>query len=330
VLDRRDFLKASIVAAAAFRSAQAMPGDKFRWACTSGMFRNLEGQPDSTLKMISDYGFQGVEATLLLEQSCGSAKELKNRMDKYDIACANYWGGGDYYNPKNPEAVRATVADNIALARDHVAVCGGRVLKVNLTWRDLAAHPIPNWWTTEEMSVLAKTLNEIGKGCHDAGVRFTFHPHNWTLIDTDYAEVKRIMDLTDPRYVFMVADTAHLSLGGTDPIRFVNDWFPRIGDVHLKDVIVKYSPAKSGWKGPAPSKEEHARDNLYKQLGTGGVDFAGFIGALRSHGYDGWVSLDFDPLRPGEGTIQDNMAFRRKYLIENLHASLGDMKDSNQ
>jgi inosose dehydratase len=209
-------------------------------------------------------------------------------------------------------------------------VCGGRVLKVNLTWRDLAAHPIPNWWTTEEMSVLAKTLNEIGKGCHDAGVRFTFHPHNWTLIDTDYAEVKRIMDLTDPRYVFMVADTAHLSLGGTDPIRFVNDWFPRIGDVHLKDVIVKYSPAKSGWKGPAPSKEEHARDNLYKQLGTGGVDFAGFIGALRSHGYDGWVSLDFDPLRPGEGTIQDNMAFRRKYLIENLHASLGDMKDSNQ
>jgi hypothetical protein len=39
-----------------------MPGDKFRWACTSGMFRNMDGQPDSTLKTISDYGFQGVEA----------------------------------------------------------------------------------------------------------------------------------------------------------------------------------------------------------------------------------------------------------------------------
>jgi sugar phosphate isomerase/epimerase len=322
MLNRRDFLKASIAAAAAFRTAQAMPGDKFRWACTSGMFRNMGGQPNYTLKTISDYGFQGVEATLDLEKTCGSAKELKSRMDKYDIACANYWGGGDYYNPKNPEAVRATVADNIALAKDHVAVCGGRVLKVNLTWRDLAAHPVPNWWTTEEMSVLAKTLNEIGKGCHDAGVRFAFHPHNWTLIDTDYAEVKRIMDLTDPRYVFMVADTAHLSLGGTDPIKFVNDWFPRIGDVHLKDVIVKYSPAKSGWKGPAPSREEHVRDNLYKQLGTGGVDFAGFIAALRRQGYNGWVSLDFDPLRPGDGTIPENMEFRRKYVIQKLQASL--------
>ncbi len=329
MLHRRNFLKASIGAAAAFRAAQAMPGDKFRWACTSGMFRVMDGQPDSTLKMISDYGFQGVEASMLLEKSCGSAKELKTRMDKYNVACANYWGGGDYYDPQNPAAVRATVADNIALARDHIAVCGGHVLKVNLTNRDLAAHPAPNWWTTEEMSVLAKTLNEIGKGCMDAGVKFTFHPHNWTLIDTNSAEVKRIMDLTDPRYVFLVADTAHLSLGGTDPIKFVNDWFPRIADVHLKDVIVKYSPAKSGWKGPAPSKEEHARDNLYKQLGTGGVDFSGFIAALRSRGYDGWVSLDYDPVRPGDGTIQENMAFRRKYVIENLRASLGDMKAGN-
>jgi len=329
MLNRRSFLKASIAAAAAFRNAYAMPGDKFRWACTSGMFRNMDGQPDSTLQTISEYGFQGVEASLDLEKTCGSTKELKRRMDKYDIACANYWGWGDYYNPLKPEAVRATVADNIALAKDHVAVCGGRVLKVNLSWRDMAAHPVPNWWTTEEMGVLAKTLNEIGKGCHDAGVRFSFHPHNWTLIDTDYAEVRRIMDLTDPRYVFMVADTAHLSLGGTDPIRFVNDWFPRIGDVHLKDVMVKYSPAKSGWKGPAPSRAEHERDNLYKQLGTGGVDFAGFIAALRHHGYDGWVSLDYDPVRPGDRTIPENMAFRRNYVIEKLRASLRPAKGGN-
>jgi sugar phosphate isomerase/epimerase len=93
--------------------------------------------------------------------------------------------------------------------------------------------------------------------------------------------------------------------------------------------IVKYSPAKSGWKGPAPSKAEHERDNLYKQLGTGGVDFAGFIAALRSHGYDGWVSLDFDPVRPGDRTIPENMAFRRNYVIEKLRASLRPAKGGN-
>ena len=85
---------------------------------------------------------------------------------------------------------------------------------------------------------------------------------------------------------------------------------------------MKYSPAKSGWKGPAPSKEEHARDNLYKPFGTGGVDFVGFLGALRAKGYDRWVSLDFDPPRPNEGSLDENMKFRRKYVIETLHGSL--------
>jgi inosose dehydratase len=322
MMHRRDFVRAGIGAAVAFRAAHAMSGDKFRWSCTSGMFRKMDGQPDATLKTISENGFQGVEASMLLEQSAGSAKELKARMDKYNVACANYWGGGNYFDPKNPDKVAATVADNIGLAKDHIAVCGGHVLKVNLTMRDLSVYPSPHWASTEQLGVLAKTLNEIGKGCMDAGVKFAFHPHNWTLVDTTGNEVKRIMDLTDPKYVFMVADTAHLSLGGTDPIKFVNEWYPRIADVHLKDVILKYSPAKSGWKGPAPSKEEHARDNLYKEFGTGGVDFTGFMATLRSHGYDGWVTLDFDPPRPNEGTIQDLMVARRKYVTETLHASL--------
>jgi len=62
--------------------------------------------------------------------------------------------------------------------------------------------------------------------------------------------------------------------------------------------------------------------NLYKSFGAGGVDFAGFIQALRDKGYDSWVSLDFDPLRPGEGEIEGTMSMRRKYLMENLKATL--------
>jgi inosose dehydratase len=322
MLQRREFLRAGIAAAVAFRTAYAMAGDKFRWACTSGMFSKLDGQPDSTLKMVSENGFHGVEASIALENAAGSARELKSRMDKYNVACANYWGTGEYFNAQDPAKVRATIENNIGLAKDHISVCGGHVLKVNLSWRDMNLYPNPHWATTEQLGVLAKTLNEIGKGCMDSGVKFAFHPHNWTLVDTTGDEVKRIMDLTDPKYVFMVADTAHLSLGGTDPIKFVNDWYPRIADVHLKDVIVKYSPAKSGWKGPAPSREEHVRDNLYKEFGTGGVDFPGFMATLRSHGYDGWVSLDFDAPRPNEGLLTDKMVARRKYVVDTLHASL--------
>jgi len=332
MLNRRQFFGTSIGAAAlssAAIRAFGMPGDKFRWACTSGMFRPLPNQPDDTLKMLSDYGYQGIEASMFLEDACkGGVQEFKSKLEKYKIALSNYWGGGDYLDPANPGKVRATIENNITLARDHIAVCGGSHLKVNLTMRDMKAHPVPGWWTADDLSALAKTLNEIGKGCAEVGVKFCVHPHNWTLLDPypPGNEVKRIMDATDPKYVFLVADTAHLSLGGTDPVKFVNDWFPRIGNIHLKDVIVKYSPAKSGWKGPAPTREEHQKDNLYKQFGTGGVDFVGLLGVLRKRGYDQWAGLDFDPPRPGEGTITENMDFRRKYLLETLHANLNPQR----
>jgi hypothetical protein len=133
--------------------------------------------------MLADYGSQGIEASIQLKRAYGSAKELQARMDKYHIACANPLGGGDYYDRANRAKVRATVEDNIGLARAHIAICGGHCLRVNLTMRDLTAHPVPGGWTTEEMGVLAKTLNEIGKGCRDASVKFAMHPHNWTLID---------------------------------------------------------------------------------------------------------------------------------------------------
>ena len=52
------------------------------------------------------------------------------------------------------------------------------------------------------------------------------------------------------------------------------------------------------------------------------MDFVAFLGALRKKGYDQWVSLDFDAPRPGEGTLTENMDFRRKYILETLHGSL--------
>jgi hypothetical protein len=43
---------------------------------------------------------------------------------------------------------------------------------------------------------------------------------------------------------------------------------------------------------------------------------------LRDGGYDSWIALDFDPLRPGEGDIDTNMAARKKYLVNELKATL--------
>ena len=66
----------------------------------------------------------------------------------------------------------------------------------------------------------------------------------------------------------------------------------------------------------------HNRVNLYKRLGTGGVDFPAFFAVLRERQYAGWVTLDFDAPRPGEGTVEQDMNRHKKYLLETLHAKL--------
>ena len=174
--------------------------------------------------------------------------------------------------------------------------------------------------SAENGKILARNLNEVGKRTMDAGIKFAFHPHAWTLVERQ-PELDMMMELTDPKYVYLVLDTGHATLGGIDPVKTLRDYYSRVASVHLKDAEAKYSTAK-GWRGPAPSQEEHNRVNLYKRLGSGGVDFVAFFEELRRRNYDGWVTMDFDMPRPGEGTVEEDMNRHKKYLTETLKGSL--------
>jgi inosose dehydratase len=178
----------------------------------------------------------------------------------------------------------------------------------------------PENLSLENGKILAKHLNEVGKRTAEAGIKFAFHPHAWTLVERQ-PELDMMMELTDPKLVYLVLDTGHATLGGIDPVKVLRDYYPRVASIHLKDAEAKYNTAR-GWKGPAPSEEEHNRVNLYKRLGAGGVDFPAFFRILREKGYDGWVTLDFDAPRPGEGTVEQDMNSHKKYLVETLRADL--------
>ena len=210
--------------------------------------------------------------------------------------------------------LQETIESNTARAR-FVAHFGCTHLKVNLSKRISADNLSP-----ANAKTLARNLNEVGRRTADAGIRFAFHPHAWTLVERQ-PELDMVMEMTDPKLVSLVLDTGHATLGGIDPVKCLRDYYSRIAAIHLKDAEAKYNTA-GGWKGPAPSEEEHNRVNLYKRLGAGGVDFPAFFRVLRERSYDGWVTLDFDAPRPGEGTVEQDMNAHKKYLLETLHADL--------
>jgi inosose dehydratase len=235
-------------------------------------------------------------------------------------------GGGDYFNA---DKVRETIKSNIAIARDLIAPCGGKHLKVVMNLRRDAPNQIypgtvdfngPNRLTAEQWKGFAKTLNEIGRGTMDAGVKFAIHPHIWSLVQSQQ-ELERLLELTDPKLVYIIPDTAHIALAGMDPVQILRDHWSRVAAVHFKDCDPKYRYDR-GWRGPAPSQNEHRQVNLYLNFGAGGVDFPACMQVLRERNYDGWISLDFDSPRPGEPSIKESMELRRKYLLGTLHATL--------
>jgi inosose dehydratase len=236
---------------------------------------------------------------------------FKNVLDASGLALCTVGSGGQYLDAAR---VQETIQSNADRAK-YVAYFGCKHLKVNLSQRVSSAN-----LSAENGKILARNLNEVGKRTMDHGIKFAFHPHAWTLVERQ-PELDMMMELTDPKFVFLVLDTGHATLGGIDPVKALRDYYSRVASIHLKDAEAKYNTAR-GWRGPAPSEEEHKQVNLYKRLGSGGVDFVALFDELRKRSYDGWVTMDFDMPRPGEGTVEEDMNRHKAFLTGTLKGQL--------
>ena len=276
-------------------------------------FRTTPPHPETGIKMAARYGYHGLEPFQddMPQYLTQPPEVFKKLLDESGLALCTVGSGGQYLDRTK---LQETIDSNEARAR-YIAHFGCKHLKVNLSRR-----VGPENLSLANAKILARNLNEVGKRTAGAGIKFAFHPHAWTLVERQ-PELDMMMEMTDPKLVYLVLDTGHATLGGIDPLRCLREHYSRIAAIHLKDAEAKYNTA-NGWKGPAPSEEEHNRVNLYKRLGSGGVDFPAVFRILRERNYDGWVTLDFDAPRPGEGTVVDDMNRHKKYLVETLHATL--------
>ena len=140
---------------------------------------------------------------------------------------------GQSTNFIDPDQIPKTMADHIAFCRDFLQPLGCDHWKINMGARP-AGGP-----SEEQLKRLANTLNELGAKTIAMGVRLSPHPHIWGPLERE-KDMRWVMDHTDPKYVWMTADTGHLVLGGGDPVQIISDYFPRVSEIHLKDTYAKY------------------------------------------------------------------------------------------
>ena len=331
-LRRREFLSSALaVTGMALASgmgicrAVAHPNSAIRYAISGQMWMGdgINGKPwpgniEEGVKETARMGLDGIEPFRNhIVKYLDNPLAFKAQLDAAGIAMASCSNGGRGMSTNfiDPAKTPQTITDHVTFARDFIRVFGCTAFKFNMGGR-----PADGVMREEHIQALSSTLNAIDKQTIEFGIRAAPHPHLWGPMERE-PEVRRVMELTDPRYVWLTTDTAHLTLGGMDPLKIMSDYFPRIAEVHYKDCDPKY---RGNTK--SPTQADHWKSSLYLNLGAGGVDLPAIHKMLLARRYRGWISLDYDAPRPGDGTgtIEDNIIANKKYLVDVLHVnSLG-------
>lgn len=98
-----------------------------------------------------------------------------------------------------------------------------------------------------ELKVMADYLNEIGRKCNAAGIRFGYHNHaheferigNTTMMDY-------FITHTEPENVFIEMDVYWAVVGGAAPVEYMRKYPGRFEILHIKD---KREVGQSGMVG---------------------------------------------------------------------------------
>ena len=257
---------------------------------TSSLWSN-QHDIEWAIKRVAALGLQGIEPyAAQIEKYRSNPLALKRLFDEAGVTMIDVSNGarGQSTNFIDPDQIPKTIADHVAFARDFLQPFGATHWKCNMGARP-AGGP-----SDDQLKRLANTLNEIGRQTLAMGIKLAPHPHIWGPMERE-RDVRRVMELTDPKYVWLTTDTGHLTLGGMDAVQIMGEYFPRIAEVHLKDTYAKYRGNTS-----TPTQEQHAVASVYHNLGGGGVDFPGVFKLLRDRHYKGWVVLDLDGPRKGD------------------------------
>jgi inosose dehydratase len=257
---------------------------------TSSLWSN-QHDIEWAIKRIAALGLQGIEPYAnQIEKYRSNPLALKKLFDEAGVTMIDVSNGarGQSTNFIDPDQIPKTIADHVAFARDFLQPFGATHWKCNMGARP-AGGP-----SDDQLKRLANTLNEIGRQTLAMGIKLAPHPHIWGPMERE-RDVRRVMELTDPKYVWLTTDTGHLTLGGMDAVQIMGEYFPRIAEVHLKDTFAKYRGNTT-----TPTQDQHAVASVYHNLGGGGVDFPGVFKLLRDRHYKGWVVLDLDGPRKGD------------------------------
>ncbi|MCR5438457.1 MAG: myo-inosose-2 dehydratase [Selenomonas sp.] len=165
--------------------------------------------------------------------------------------------------------------------------------------------------TAEQWKLLTEGLDKLGKVAKDMGMTMTYHHHMGTGVQTE-AEIDRLMENTNPDYVWLLYDTGHLVCSGEDYLGILKKYMSRIRHIHLKDVRLDVRQRVIDEK---LSFLDGVRAGMFTVPGDGDVDFAPIFDYVNKSDFDGWYIVEAEQ-DPAKANPLEYAQKARKYIRE--------------
>jgi inosose dehydratase len=293
MLSRREFLiSAGATALAGKLAPAAIAAPEFKigyHAITWGS--NLE----QAIEDIAALGFRGIQIRRPdYEKYASRASEFKELLAQKKLTLVSISTGGVSINPATE---KQEIEDRVQMAR-FMREVGGLYLQATDSARNKAGNK------PEDYKLLGRRLTEIGKRTLEFGIKLGYHNHMNDLGEKR-EEVDWILDATDPRYVWVLADIAHMQAAGGDPVKFVDDYANRLVYPHFKDVVIQ------------PQTDNRRPSYEFVELGRGQVNIPAVLGVMKRHNYRGWIIIELDRAQGGR-TPKECALISKRYVEEKL------------
>ncbi|HZM01519.1 MAG TPA: TIM barrel protein [Candidatus Saccharimonadales bacterium] len=267
-LSRRNFVKASIVAATALglKPLWAQKATNPRISVQLYSVRNDCAQDfDAALAKLAKMGFAGVEFAGYHKYS-GKAQELRNKLDELKLEASGTHIGLDSFHG---DALKRTIEFHQILGCKFLIVPGAK---------DFTDH--------EKSKALAENFNETAEALKPMGMYCGYHNHTHEFTkdgDTTYWDLFAQRTHHD---VVLQQDCGWTAEAGYNPAELVRRYPGRTKTTHFKPIVVNKEPGKKAI------------------LGQDSVDWPPVLGACREVGGTQWVSLEQEFYPDGKSPME--------------------------
>lgn len=270
------------------------------------------GKENTFEQCVSEMALAGFTGSEVGGKYPTNTKELKKALDLRGICICNEWFSSFLISKPFEETEKEFIKTTDFLKEMGAKVIG--VSEQSYSIQGMMEQPVwegKHVMDDEEWKMLAEGLNKLGKIAKDKGMMLTFHHHMGTVVQTE-EEIDRFMELTDPKLVFLLFDSGHLSFAGIDPERVLKKYVNRVKHVHLKDIrkqMVKKSLDEK-W-----SFLKGVREGVFTVPGDGDVDFKPIFEILDQAGYEGYVVVEAEQ-DPAKANPLEYAMKARKFIAE--------------